>query len=207
MAKQKRNIYQPITARDWFLYHLFNDKDFIEIRKQWQLEINDIDQEAGQENRQRAKIEEITARYVELLYHRFGINESTSRKGLLYKKLNRILNADRVPVAEIRGDRVIISIAANTALKDIEDLWTPWISLLQSKLPNYNSQRETPSDEPLLAYTVYKELRTGRTFKNIHDAYLDGTLHRKIPEGNKWLEVSDFRKYYKEIVKGYVDRP
>lgn len=207
MAKRKRNVYQPITARDWFLYHLCNDKDFIEIRKQWQLEINDIDQEPGQEARRRAEIEEITTRYIEPLHQKFGINEATARKGLLYKKHNRILNGDRVPVAEIRGDRVIISIGTNTALKDVEDLWTPWISLLQSKLPNYNSQRETPSDEPLLAYTVYKELRTGRTLKNIHDAYLGGTLHRKIPEGDKWLEVSDFRKYYKEVVKGYVDRP
>lgn len=207
MAKHSRNIYQPITASDWFLYHLFNDKDFIEIRKQCQSEINDIDQEAGQEARQLAEIEEITTRYVEPLRQKFGINEVTARKGLLYKEHNRTLNGDRVPVAEIRGDRVIISIGANTTLKDVEDLWTPWISLLQSKLPNYNAQRETPSDEPLLAYTVYKELRNGRKMTEIHRAYSKGTLHSEIPEGNKWPEVSDFRKYYKEIVKGYLDRP
>ncbi len=205
MTKHSRDVYNPITAKDWFLYHLFNDEAFTEIRKQWQLEINDVDQVPGKEIEQRAEIDEITARYVKLLHKKFGINEATARKGLLYKKYNRVLNGDRLPVAEIQGDRVIISIGASTTLEDIGDLWTPWISLLQSKLPNY-TQRETPSDEPLLAYTVYKELRTGRTFKHIHDAYLNGTLHSNIPEGNKWLDVNEFRKYYKEVVKGCVDR-
>lgn len=207
MAKRSRDIYNPITARDWFLYHLFNDRDFVETRKQWQLEINDVDQEPGQEVRQRAEIDEITARYVEPLRQEFGINEVTARKGLTYKKHNRTLNADRVPVAEIRGDRIIISIGANTILEDIEDLWGVWINHLQSKLPNYDSQREKPSDEPLLAYAVYKELRKGRKMTKIHRAYSDGELHNEIPAGNKWPEVSDFRKYYKSIVKGYLDRP
>lgn len=207
MAKRSRDIYKPITARDWFLYYLFNDKDFIEIRKQWQLEINDIDQEPGQGARQRAEIDEITARYVEPLRRKFGVNEATARKGLTYKRHNRTLNADRVPVAEIRGDRVIISIGANTKLEDIIDSWGVWISYLQSRLPNYSSQRETPSDEPLLAYTIYKELRSGRKMTEIHRAYSQGTLHSEIPEGDKWPEVSDFRKYYKEVVKGYLDRP
>lgn len=206
MAKRSRDIYNPITARDWFLYHLFNDKDFVEIRKQWQLEINDVDQEPGLEDKQRAEIEEITARYVESLRQKFGINKVTARKGLTYKKHNRTLNADRVPVAEIRGNRVIISIGANTKLEDIEDLWGVWISHLQSKLPNYDSQREKPSDEPLLAYTIYKELRNGHKMTEIHTAYKGGVLHSEIPESNKWLDVNDFRKYYKSIVKGYLDR-
>ena len=206
MTKHSRDVYNPITAKDWFLYHLFNDEAFTEIRKQWQLEINDVDQVPGKEIEQRAEIDEITARYVKLLHKKFGINEVTARKGLLYKKHNRVLNGDRVPVAKIQGDRVIISIGANTTLRDVEDLWTPWISLLQSKLPNYNSQRETPSDEPLLAYTIYKELRNGRKMTELHKAYSQGTLHREMPEGDKWPEVSDFRKYYKEVVKGYVDR-
>lgn len=206
MAKHSRNIYNPITARDWFLYRLFNDRDFVEIRKQWQLEINDIDQEPGQEDKQRTEIDEITTRYTEPLRQKFGINETTARKGLTYKKHNRTLNADRVPVAEIRGDRVLVSIGPSTTLEDIEDLWTPWISLLQSKLPGYSSQREMPSDETLLAYTVHKELLNGRKMTEIHKAYSHGTLHSEIPEGYKWPEVSDFRKYYKEVVKGYVDR-
>ena len=207
MAKHSRNIYHPITARDWFLYHLFNDGDFVEIRKQWQLEINDVDQAPGQESRQRAEIDEITERYVEPLRQKFSINETTARRGLAYKKHNRTLNEDRVPVAEIRGDRVIISIGANTRLEDIADSWGVWISHLQSNLPNYSLQREVPSNEPLLAYTIYKGLRKGRTLKDIHDTYLGGTLHSKIPEGNKWLDVNDFRKYYDSTVKGYVDRP
>lgn len=205
MAKRSRDIYNPITARDWFLYHLFNDKDFIEIRKQWQLEINDVDQEPGLEDKQRAEIEEITARYVESLRQKFGINEVTARKGLIYKKHNRTLNADRIPVAEIRGDRVIISIGANTRLEDIKDLWGPWISLLQNKLPTYDSQRETPSDEPLLGYTIYRELRSGRGITDIHNAFKEGVLHDEIPESNKWLDVNDFRKYYEEIIKGIIE--
>lgn len=209
MAKRKRNIYQPITARDWFLYHLFNDREFVVIRKRWQSEVNDVDQERGreQEARQRAELEETTARYVELLRQQFNITDETARKGLRYKEHNRALNGDRVPVADIQGDRVIISIGANTKLEDIIDSWDVWISLLQSKLPNYSSQRENPSDEPLLAYTVYNELRGGRTMVDIHRAYLDGNLHADIPAGYKWLEVGAFRKYYKGVVKGYVDRP
>ncbi len=205
MVKRVRDIYKPITARDWFLYHLFNDKDFVEIRKQWQLEINDVDQEPGQEDRQRAELDEITARYVEPLRQRFGITEETARRGLRYKEYNRTLNGDRVPVAEIRGNRVIISIGANTRLDDIKDLWGPWISLLQSRLPNYDSQRETPSDEPLLAYTIYRELRSGRGLTDIHRAFKNGVLRDEIPESNKWLDVNDFRKYYEEIIKGIVE--
>lgn len=207
MAKRSRDIYNPITASDWFLYHLFNDRDFVEIRKQWQAEINDVDQEPGQEARQRAEIDEITTRYIEPLRQKFSINEATACKGLIYKKRNRTLNGDRVPVAEIRGDRVIISIGASTKLEDIESLWTPWISTLQSKLPNYSSQREKPSAEPLLAYIVYKELRKGRTLTDIHTAYQNGLLHSEMPESGKWLDVNDFRKYYDAVVKGYIDRP
>lgn len=206
MTKRSRDIYNPITTRDWFLYHLFNDRDFADMREHWQLEINDVDQVPGQYDKQRAEVDEITARYIEPLRQMFGINEATARKGLTYKEHNRTLNGDRVPIAEMRGDRVIISIGANTKLEDIEDSWGVWISYLQSKLPNYSSQRQKPSTEPLLAYAIHKELRNGRKMTEIHKAYSNGTLHRNIPEGDKWTEVSDFRKYYKEAVKGYVDR-
>lgn len=206
MAKHQRNIYKPITASDWFLYHLFNDSGFMAIREQWQSEINDVDQEPGQEDKQQTEMEEVTIRYIESLRQKFNITEEAARKGLRYKEHNRTLNGDRVPIAEIRGDRVIISIGANTKLEDIEGLWTPWISLLQSKLPNYSSQREKPSDEPLLAYTVYRELSRGRKLTEIHEAYLNGTLHNDIAVSNKWLDVNDFRKYYHGVVKGYVDR-
>ena len=209
MAKQKRNIYQPITASDWFLYNLFNDEDFASIRKQWQLEINDVDQGPGQEAKQRAELEDITARYTKILQQKFDVTEETARKGLVYIEHNRTLNGHRVPVAEIQGDRVLISIGSSTRLDDVIDLWDVWISLLQSKLPDYDEslQKENLSKEPLLVFTVYKELRRGRTMVDVHNAYLDGTLHNDIPAGNKWLEISAFRKYYKRTVKGYINRP
>lgn len=208
MAKQKRNIYQPITASDWFLYHLFNDEDFISIRKQWQSEINDVDQEPGQDVRQCAELEEITTRYIKILQRKFDVTEEAANKGLVYKKYNRTLNSHRVPVAKIQGDRVVISIGASTRLDDVIDLWDAWISSLQSKLPDYDEslQKENPSKEPLLAFTVHQELRKGRTMVDIHNAYLDGKLHDDIPAGNKWLEVGAFRKYYKRAVKGYINR-
>lgn len=205
--KRHRNIYRPITARDWFLHHLFNDRRFIAVREQWQLEVNEIDQEPGQEAEQRVELEEITRRYIVPLQQKFDVTDEAARKGLMYKKHNRTLNRDRVPIAEIRGDRVIISIGASTRLEDVIESWDVWISLLQSKLPTYTSQREAPSDEPLLAYTIYKELRKGRKMTDIHKAYLDGTLDTDIPAGTKWLEVSDFRKYYKSTVKGCIERP
>ena len=209
MAKQKRNIYKPITASDWFLYHLFNDEDFVSIRKQWQSEINDVDQEPGQEVKQRAELEEITARYTKILQRKFDVTVEAARKGLVYKEHNRTLNGHRVPVAEIQGDRVVISIGASTRLDDVIDLWDVWISLLQSKLPDYDEslQKENPSKEPLLVFTVYKELRRGRTMVDIHNAYLDGKLHDDMSAGNKWLEISAFRKYYKRTVKGCINRP
>ena len=207
MTKRKRNIYRPITASDWFLYHLFNDERFVSIRKQWQAEINDVGQEPGQELEQRAKLEKITRHYIVELQQKLGVTDEAARKGLVYKEHNRTLNRDRTPVAEIRGDRVIISIGASTRLEDVVDSWDVWISLLQSKLPNYTSQREAPSNEPLLGYVIYNELRKGRKMTDIHRAYLDGTLHTDIPTGTKWLEVSDFRKYYKNTVKGFVERP
>ena len=146
MAKRKRNTYRPITASDWFLYHLFNDDDFVSIRKQWQLEVNDIDQEPGQEAKQRAEFEEITVRYTKILQRELGVTVEAARKGLVYKENNRTLNGHRVPVTKIQGDRVLISIGASTRLDDVIDLWDVWISLLQSKLPDYDEslQKENP---------------------------------------------------------------
>jgi len=206
MVKYRRNIYNPITPRDWFLYYLFHDNNFVTIRKQWRAAISDIDQTPGQEKREHAEMDKITRYYIELLCQKLNINEMTALMGLRYTRHNRVLNKDRVPTAAIQGDHIVINIGANTKLEDIEGLWNIWITRLQRQLPNYDTSREIPTDEPLLIYAIHKQLLKGRKMTEVHAAYLNGTLHGNLQAGDKWLDVNDFRKYYHKVVKGYVDR-
>lgn len=205
MAKEYRDIVNPITSRDWFLYYVFNDPAFITTKKRWQAEIYDVEAgEPGVDGLPFLEQEKITRRYIKDLGNKFNITDDTVRKGLSYTLDGRVLNRERVPFAKIENDRIVISIGSSTRLEDIEHLWNIQILSLQEELPSYSSQRDVLASEPLVAYLVHSERLKGRTLTDIHKAYLAGTLDVRLSAGNKWLDVNDFRKYYDKTVKGYV---
>lgn len=206
MAKKYRDIVNPITAREWFLHYLFTDEGFIEIKNQFQAAINDIDFVGPDaEDAERLERERAIGYYSGLLSERFNITKEVARRGLRYKKYSREINKDRVPVAKIEDDRVVISIGSETRLEDIDHLWEIQVTHLQTKLPRYSSQRTVPAKEPLLAYIVHKRLLAGEKMPAIHRDYQDGTLDDCInPNLNSSLE--DFRKYYKRAVQGFLDQ-
>ena len=208
MAKEYRNTVNPITPRDWFLYYLFTDENFAAIRKRWRAEINDIESgEPGRSGLPFLKQEKITDQYVAVLCERFDINKETAVDGLRYTKWNRTLNKNRVPTAEIDGDRITINVGPGTKFEDIENLWNIRITSLQKKLPGYVSQREVPASEPLIAYLVHKELLKGRKLTEIHQDYQMGTLDSRLPSRNRWADVNEFRRYYNVTVKGLIRMP
>lgn len=207
MTKQYRDIVNPITSRDWFLYYLFTDADFVSIRKQWRDKINNIESgEPGKEGLPFLEQEKITADYASLIVETFNITRETAIKGLAYIEGGRILNKDRIPTAEIENDRIKVSIGAGTRFEDIEHLWRIQITSLQEKLPGYKSQRETPASDPLIAYVIHRERLKGRKLTEIHNDYLVGNLDDRLLAGDKWIDVNDFRKYYEKTVKGYIQR-
>lgn len=198
-----RNIIQPITSRDWFLYYLFNDEELASIRKQWRSEINNIESgEPGQEGLPFREQEEVTQKYVELLRKQFRISKNTAVNALAYTKGNRILNKDRIPTAKIEKDRITISIGPETRLRDIEHLWKIQISSLQQQLPGFKLERAVLSSQPRLAYIIHKNKLKGRKMADIHEDYQKGKLDDAIP-AHPLSVIEDFRQYYKDIVQGY----
>ena len=205
MAKEYRDIVNPITPRDWFLYYLFTDGDFSSIRNAWRTAIDDVESgEPGHKGLPFLEQEKITDRYAELLSDRFNINIETALSGLRFSTMNRTINKHRVPTAEIDGDRIVISVGAGTKLEDIEHLWNIRITTLQEKLPSYISQREVPASEPLIAYLIHRELRKGRKLTEIHQEYQMGTLDSRIPSRNRWTDINEFRRHYNATVKGLI---
>lgn len=208
MAKDYRDIVNPITAADWFLYYLFTDEDYTAIRNRWRNEIDDIDSGLpGKAGLPFLEQENITNEYVKLITKTFRINKETALQGLTYTANNRALNKHRIPTAKIENDRITISVGASTRLEDLEHLWNIQIVSLQEKLPNYKSQRDTPATDPFVAYIVHKERLSGRKLTEIHSDYLIGKLDTRLQPGDKWIDVNDFRKYYDKTVKGYVEHP
>ena len=207
MPKKYRDIINPITPRDWFLYYLFTDEDFVSIRKQWRVEIDDIESgEPGREGIPFLEQEKITKRYVNLLSKKFRLNEDVAIKGLAYTEWSRALNEDRIPTAKIDGDRVTISVGVDTRLEDVEHLWNIYVTSLQEKILGRKPGRAVPANEPLLAYVIHKNLLKGRELTKVHKEYLDGSLDSRILPGERY-DLNDFRKYYKRTVKGYIKTP
>jgi hypothetical protein len=207
MAKEYRDIVNPITPSDWFLYYLFTDENFVLIRERWRNEIDDIESgEPGQEGLPFLEQERITTDYVSLVVETFDTTRETAIKGLVFTEHNRTLSKDRIPTAAVENDRIKVSIGANTRFEDLEHLWRIQITTLQEKLPGYRSQRDTPSSDPLVAYLIHRERLKGRKLTEIHKDYLTGNLDRRLLAGDKWIDVNDFRKYYEKTVKGYIQR-
>lgn len=195
----------PITAREWFLYHLFNDEDFVAIRAEWRHEVDQIDSgEPGKDGLFYLEQETLTERYVELLCEQFGINVSTARDGLRYTKWNRTLNRNRIPTAKVEGNFITIRVGVDTRMEDVKELWSLRVEYLQRQLPGFTSHRSSQVAQPLLAYIVYKQLRQGRKMVDIHKAYIDGTLDDRIPPKHS-QSIEDFRKDYKAAVQGLLE--
>ncbi len=205
MAKKYRDITNPITLRDWFLYYIFTDEDFVSIRKQWRTEINDIESgEPGKDGLPFREQEIITESYIQRVCDKFKINRDVALKGLRYEAWSRVLNKDRIPTATVDGDRINISIGAETRLEDIEHLWDIYAESLQKKLPAYQSKRTPKAEQPLLAYVIHKKSLDGNKMTHIHECYVKGTLDDRIPAHPESV-IEDFRKYYKKVVQGYIN--
>lgn len=205
MAKQYRDIVNPITSREWFLYYLFTDEDFASIRKQWRVDLGDIESgEPGQNGLPFLEQEIITEGYIQKVCSRFKITIDIALKGLRYEAWSRVLSEDRIPTATMDGDRINISIGAETRFEDIEWLWNVYAEDLQKGLPTYQSKRTPKAEQPLLAYVVYKKSLDGGKMSYIHESYVNGTLDDRIPAHPESV-IEDFRKYYKRVVQGYIN--
>lgn len=204
MAKNYRDIVNPITPREWFLHYLFTDERFLALKGQFQADLDSVDFIGpGSEDKERNEREKVTDYYVGLLSEEFNVSEDVARKGLRYKKYSRVLNEGRIPVADIKGDRITISVGPETRLEDVEYLWKIRVTHLQTKLPGYVSQRTVPASEPLFGYLVFKELRSGESMLSIYERYRDGRLDPRL-EAHPATSPEDFRTYYRDIVKGYI---
>lgn len=204
-SKEYRDAVNPLTSKDWFLYYLFNDDEIVTIRNRWRSEVDEVDSgEPGREGLLFLDQEKITESYVKLLINRFGVSADVARSCLGYTELGRNINKNRIPVASIKDDKIVIEIGPDTRLEDVEHLWRIRIDYLQKELPGYTSNRSVQPSRPLLAYVVYRCRLEGRKMVDIHNDYINGTLDERIPaHSNSTLE--DFRKYYRSIVQGYIN--
>ncbi|HET6747051.1 MAG TPA: hypothetical protein VFH06_03035 [Candidatus Saccharimonadales bacterium] len=199
-----RGLYSPRTDKDWFLYDLFTDSDFIEIKQHFLESVKAVDPLGIMKLTGKPMVkseEEIVAHYVKLLGAELDIHEEVARKGLLlHNEYSQAWSRNRAPVAYIENNRINIVIGSETRRKDVIVIWDH-IEKLQEQLQG--SKRSATSKDTTLAFAIYKQkLRNPK--KKLSEIY-DDYQHERLEGYNgerHYTEYKDFIDYYHRVVKG-----
>ena len=198
----------PITSRDWFLYDLFNDPQFVDIR----------DDFLGQVAKYNPGLSQLIGRpmsdkevwlldmYSSKVSDIFDINKEVAKKGLYHSERLTAWGKDRRINARIEGSYITITIGAETRIEDIKKVWNSTIAPLQENPSTNRSKRLKPSKYPSLAYAVHQHLLSGRQMSEIHRDYIHGRLEGY--DGECGVEsYSEFTRHYKNTVSGIKKVP
>jgi len=205
------NTNIPRNNREWFLYYLFTDLDFVDEKDKICAEIKSL---AGVDSyglmmliqkdslcdqlERLGKEGSMVAEQIRALTKRFDVSIATIEQGIRYiNKLHGISRTFRsMPSVGIDGNEVIVRLSGNMKLEDIKAVY-PYIQKLQKQLPDYKN-RNRSKDRPDLIYAVHKQRLNGLKFKEINYLYENGNLpgyagsHPIIGEDS--LE-KDYRRY------------
>lgn len=203
-----RDTEKPITTKDWFLADLFNDPLFIKMRKEFWNTASSHDPIGMSKLVGKSTDKELTKLlndYKKLLCKTFLINEQTAEQGLLDSKYRRVWTRQRMPIAYIEDNDIVIHIGPETRPEDVTGIWKSHINELQDQLNPNRSKRNTAPKEPSLAFVIHKHVMAGEKIADIFRDYSFGKLVG-YKGGNNINTVEDFRKYYRDVIKGFKNK-
>ena len=176
--------HAPRDNREWFLYYLFTDPDFINEKGKINADIQALvdpkayglmflmqDQSISDWLVKQGKNGKVISDRIKALGDKYEISTTTTEQGLRYtNKLFAISHAFRfMPSVNVEDDQVVIRLNGKMRLKDIKDAY-PNILRLQKTLPDYE-ERNRSRDRPDLIYSIYKQRLKGLSFKQIYGLY------------------------------------
>lgn len=196
LSNQPRNRYELL------LHDLYNDTAFIDARKRFMSEVSKSDQGisilVGQPVGD--NVHQVAKRYITELNELYKLDEDVILKGLLDSKYLAAWNRKRSVGASINGKYIDITIGPETRLEDIRVIWGSSIEPLQDKL-NRNRIKKSSFNDSSLDFLIYKGELSGKSIKSMYDDYLDSRLSISF-KGDKIPDYSDFRKQYRDTIKG-----
>lgn len=192
---------QPRNRYELFLHDLYNDTAFIDARKRFTAEVKSdqgisilVGQPVGD------NVHQVAKRYITELNELYKLDEDVILKGLLDSKYLTAWSRKRSVGASINGKYINIIIGPETRLEDIKAIWSSSIEPLQDKLSSDRVKKSSFNDLSL-DFLIHKRVLQGKSIKSIYDDYLDGKLDVSH-KGSKIPDYSDFRKQYKDTIKG-----
>lgn len=192
---------QPRNRYELFLHDLYNDTAFIDARKRFTAEVKSdqgisilVGQPVG------GNVHQVAKRYISELKELYKLDEDVILKGLLDSKYLTAWSRKRPVGVSINGKYINIIIGSETRLEDIKTIWSSSIEPLQDKLSRDRIKKSSFNDSSL-DFLIYKGELRGKSIKSMYDDYLDSKL--SIPfKGDKIPDYSDFRKQYRDTIKG-----
>ncbi len=184
---------------DLFLNLIRQDDDFIKILKQNFNESDDISIGLSGMTGYYDKDSDLGKRIIKtskIISDKFYIKQETAEKLILRSPI--MFNIKKyTPYPFIKDNQLFIRIGADTTQKDIIDNWN-LIKEEQKKIKINTSKTSTNQE---LAYCIHKQIINGKSVSEAHTDYINGKLegYNKKPT---IFDYNDFRKYYKNIVKG-----
>ena len=192
---------QPRNRYELFLHDLYNDPAFIEARKRFIAEVKSdqgisvlVGQPVGD------SVHQVAKRYISELQELYRLDANIILKGLLDNKYLTAWSRRRSVGASIDNKHINIIIGPETRLEDVKAVWKSSIEPLQNKL-NKDRVKKSSFNDSSLDFLVYKGELSGRSIKSMYDDYLDGKLNISYG-GDKIPDYSDFRKQYKDTLRG-----
>lgn len=128
----------------------------------------------------------------------FKISKDNALKLLITPKKRVLRHLRYLPKVSRDGDEIVLRFGAKTSLDDVKAVWRA-VKGLQKEIGKVGGKT---SINPELAYCIHKQYQmNGRKMTEVFDDY----LNRKLEGYNHLPTITDehdFRKYYKEVVKG-----
>ena len=180
----------PRTDRDWFLYYLFNDAEFVKSKKKI---INSLKEEFGEAYsviimlRDKSYFDNIlrnskASKQIDKLANKFEVSRNVIEDGLEYI-IQLPVNRSSQPHVTINDDGTLsINITPNTRLRDVKAIWH--IVNKKQKETKKRIPQSKNSYNPKLIHALYKQRLKGadnkrKSWEKIFRDYQDGLIGYK----------------------------
>jgi len=220
---KKHDFHTPRTNKEWFLYYLYNDPQFIEekekIRNYLKTEFSELGELYGviflNLNKESICSLLIAKKgknskgvlMIQAMAKKFEVSTFIIEQGLAYSKnlpLSYTNHYSNQPYLEkINDNKIAICINSKTRLKDIEAIWFI-VQEKQKELKSYTAQSKS-SFYPDLVYAIYKQrLPNGigkrLSFEKIFIKYQCGTLPDYNSSTIQFKSSDSLERYYRKYM-------
>jgi len=165
-------------ARDWHIYYVYNDPDFIE-------EINRLDL-ASDRDKEYEKIAESFAINIQDVFF-FDMSR------ILYTEKNVARKGIITP--DFVNKKMMLTFDFTMTKAELMELWEEFEGLRKGLARAVRAKRKPP-EYPELIYAIFKARKTGRTFKDIYGVYSRNELPHYSGATTRFQGEEDLERYY-----------